>query len=271
MSARNKVFAIRYASRKAERSSCFLGGPADDAPVQMDYFVWAIIGEARAFVVDTGFCAPSGAKRGRVADRDPVHAIERVGLQADIVTDVIQTHLHYDHAGGLSAFPAARFHMHARELEFAAGPLMRFDHLAQHYERAHVDTAMSLTRAGRVAIMEEPVRTLAPGVELHHVGGHSDGLTCVRVMTKAGWLLLASDICHFRENLTDRRPFPVAANVVDMLRAYETAEALADGADLIIPGHDPDVMERFPAAGPQDAGIVARLDGGPKETPLSNF
>src|SRR3546814_8736850 len=37
---------------------------------------------------------------------------------------------------------------------------------------------------------------LAPGISLHHVGGHTDGLQVVRVWTRRGWVVLASDAAH---------------------------------------------------------------------------
>jgi len=102
---------------------------------------------------------------------------------------------------------------------------------------------------------------LAPGISLHYIGGHTMGLQVVRVATRRGWLVLASDASHFYANMEQVRPFPIVYNVAEMVEGYERLRALADSPAHIIPGHDPLVLERYPA--PPDSalqGIVSRLD-----------
>jgi glyoxylase-like metal-dependent hydrolase (beta-lactamase superfamily II) len=80
------------------------------------------------------------------------------------------------------------------------------------------------------------------------------------VRTRKGWLVLASDASHFYANMLERRPFPIVYNVGDMLEAYTRVFALADAPERVVPGHDPDVLRRFPAATPQHEGWIVRLD-----------
>ena len=82
-------------------------------------------------------------------------------------------------------------------------------------------------------------------------------------MTRRGWLVLASDASHFYENMEAGRPFPIVYNVGDMLRAYDAMRRLAETPRHIIPGHDPLVLERYPAADPALDGIAVRLDAEP--------
>jgi glyoxylase-like metal-dependent hydrolase (beta-lactamase superfamily II) len=80
---------------------------------------------------------------------------------------------------------------------------------------------------------------VAPGVTLHRVGGHSDGLQVVRVATTRGPVVLASDASHYFANMHSRRPFPIVYNVGDMYNGWTLCERLAGHPDRIIPGHDP--------------------------------
>jgi len=89
---------------------------------------------------------------------------------------------------------------------------------------------------------------LAPGITLHRVGGHTRGLQVVRVHTQRGWVVLASDAAHFYANWQERRPFPIVDNVAAYLDAFTTIEALAGSPQHVIPGHDPQVLARYPAA-----------------------
>src|ERR1700761_2835438 len=106
-----RVYAIRYATRDARRADHFIGGDPHQAPMPMDYFVWAIVGEGRTIVVDTGFTAAVALLRGRTHLRCPAEALALIGVRADEVQDVVITHMHYDHAGNLSRFPNARVHL----------------------------------------------------------------------------------------------------------------------------------------------------------------
>ena len=65
MSAEYEVFALRYATREARRAEHFIGGDPHDGPMPMDYFVWVARNAERAVVIDIGFTAESGGKRGR--------------------------------------------------------------------------------------------------------------------------------------------------------------------------------------------------------------
>ncbi len=50
-----ELFAVRYATRDARRSANFLGGDPHDAPMPMDYHLWAARSPERCIVIDTGF------------------------------------------------------------------------------------------------------------------------------------------------------------------------------------------------------------------------
>ena len=104
---------------------------------------------------------------------------------------------------------------------------------------------------------------LAPGLTLHRVGGHSAGLQIVRVWTRRGWVVIASDATHLYANLETRRPFPIVYNVAEMLEGFKTLYQLADSPEHVVPGHDPLVMKYYPAAKAELEGIVVRLDAAP--------
>jgi glyoxylase-like metal-dependent hydrolase (beta-lactamase superfamily II) len=104
---------------------------------------------------------------------------------------------------------------------------------------------------------------LAPGITLHHIGGHTRGLQLVRVHTQRGWVVLASDAAHFYANWLERRPFPIIDNVAAYLDAFATIEALASSPQHVIPGHDPLVLARYPAAH-ADLDNAVRVDLDPR-------
>src|SRR5947209_6620038 len=116
-----ELFASRYATREARRADHFIGGEPHDGPMPMDYFVWVAKGPERSFVIDCGFTQETAKKRKRTFLRDPIEALELIGLDGDTVKDVILTHLHYDHVGNFHRFPAAQFHLQEPEIHYATG------------------------------------------------------------------------------------------------------------------------------------------------------
>ncbi|MEP9377196.1 N-acyl homoserine lactonase family protein [Aquabacter sp. CN5-332] len=254
-----EVYAIRYATRASTRAATFLDADPHDGPMGMDYFIWALRKGNRTIVVDTGFDKAVGERRGRTFLRCPVETLRDIGIQPEEVSDVILTHLHNDHAGNLDKFPAAQFHLQDAEMAFATGRYMRHACCGRAYEFDHMVGALRLNYTGRIEF-HEGMDEIADGVTVHPAGGHTAGLQFVRVRTRGGWFILASDASHYYENFQRNNPFRLVFNVGKTLDGYRAMRRLAGSEDKIIPGHDPQVMERFPAVSPELEGIAVRLD-----------
>src|SRR5438309_4320787 len=102
-----EIYAVRYAHHDRRASENFYGGDPHDGPMPLDYFVWAIIGEHRTLILDTGFDEVMAKKRGREFLRRPHDGLVAIGIDPAKVRDVIISHMHYDHAGNHGLFPNA--------------------------------------------------------------------------------------------------------------------------------------------------------------------
>ncbi len=259
-----QVFSVKYAERNTRtRADSFLFDDNHDAPHAMDYSIWVLRRGVEVILVDTGYDAVEAHRRGRPIQLDPREALKPLGIAAEEITQVIVTHLHYDHAGGLHLFPNATLHMQAAEMQFATGPCMCHDPLRAPFSAGHVCEAVRRLYSGKVVFYEGDAE-VAEGVTVHAVGGHSRGLQCVRVRTAAGWMVLASDAAHYYENVFSRKPFPIVVDLQDMMDGFATLERLASHPKLIVPGHDPLVRALFPT---EMAPHVFRLDLGPIRDP----
>lgn len=258
-----EILAVKYAERNARtRADSFLFDDDHAAPHPMDYFLWVVRNGTRTIVVDTGYDEAEGSRRGRNILRHPRLALEAVGVDASLVETVIITHLHYDHAGTLDAFPNALFHLQSAELAFATGPCMCDTALQHPFTIDHVVAMVKCVYSGRV-VFTDGDGAVAPGVTLHRIGGHSRGLQAVRVKTARGFVVLASDAAHFYENYQRRKLFPIVVDAEAMLTGFTRLDELAESPDHIIPGHDPLVRRFYPAAGDALEGIAHRLDLAP--------
>ena len=152
MNAEYELFALRYATREARRHEHFIGGDPHDGPMPMDYFVWVAKNADRAVVIDIGFTAESGGRRGRRLERCPIDSLALLDVDPARVEDVILTHMHYDHVGNFHKFPKARFHLQEPEMHYAVGRHMRHKQLAKSFEPDDVCGIVRLNFEGRVNI-----------------------------------------------------------------------------------------------------------------------
>lgn len=258
-----EVYAIRYAHHGDRRASeNFIGGDPHDGPMPLDYYVWAIVGAERSFVVDTGFDEAMARRRKRQLLRSPADGLKLIGLDPARVEDVIVTHMHYDHAGNHAMFPNAAYHVQDREMQYCTGRCMCHPAMRGAFEAEDVAAMVRKLFEGRVRF-HDGSEELAPGVSVHRIGGHTMGLQVVRVRTRRGWVVLASDASHLYANMEEGRPFPIVHNLADMLEGYETLRRLASSPAHIVPGHDPLVLRRYPAKKPGLEEIAVRLDADP--------
>jgi len=250
-----EVFAIRYATHERTRNDNFIFRDAHDGPMPIDFFVWVLRSPERTILVDTGFNETAAKARQRQLLRHPVDGLKAVGVDAASVRDVVLTHLHYDHAGNIGAFPAATFHVQEAEVNYATGRCMCYEPMRHAYSVDDVVDVVRNVYADRVCFHNGDA-TIAPGVELLLIGGHTMGLQSVRVHTKRGWVVLASDASHYYENMERQKPFPIVYNVAAMLDGHRRLNALADSPDHVVPGHDPEVLRRYPTVAGDPVGIA---------------
>src|ERR1051326_4817915 len=195
-SAGYEIYAVRYAHHNRRASENFLGGDPHDGPMPLDYFVWAIIGADRTIVFDTGFDQAMAQKRGREFLRPPRDGLMAIGVEPDRVEHVVISHMHYDHAGNHELFPNAIYHIQDREMAFCTGRCMCHPQLRRSFEEGDISAMVRRLFAGRVQF-HDGSGEIAPGITVHHVGGHTLGLQVMRVETRRGPVVLASDASHF--------------------------------------------------------------------------
>jgi glyoxylase-like metal-dependent hydrolase (beta-lactamase superfamily II) len=236
-----EILAVRYGTLSATKGELYHGFDSAE-PQSLDYFFWILRYDDATVLVDTGFDPEVAARRGRSCLCPPVEALRRLGIES--VDRVVVTHFHYDHVGNLRAFADAELLVPARELEFWTSNAGRDPHFAGHVEAAEIEW-IAASGARTYAGGDE----VAPGVTALSLPGHTPG----QMGLVTDGVVLASDAVHFYEELEQRRPFWVFTDLAAMRASYEVLEA---AGGVIVPGHDPLVMERFPPAG-ENAVLLA--------------
>jgi len=180
----------------------------------------------------------------------PSEAIERVGVHAADVTDIIVSHIHWDHVDGADLFPRAKVWLQRAEYEHYVDE--------RGFPRARgidtVDAAMlaTLAHAGRLGLIDGDAREVIPGITAYTGGRHTFASQYVGVRTAHGTVVLASDNVYMYENLDRHVPIAATATPADSTsnrQAQDRMRTLASDPRFILPGHDPQIFERFPTPG----------------------
>jgi glyoxylase-like metal-dependent hydrolase (beta-lactamase superfamily II) len=138
--------------------------------------------------------------------RDSIYAIEQpdpaknladnAGLAGDDITDIIATHLHFDHVGGFAVrtnagyatrFPNARLHVQRSQLEWACNPSAKD-------RGSYVAPLVELIRAHPHLVVHEGPWSLVPGIETDVANGHTPGMQIVRTKYADNWLIHTADM-----------------------------------------------------------------------------
>jgi glyoxylase-like metal-dependent hydrolase (beta-lactamase superfamily II) len=250
-----EVFAIRYASIPDFPVNALIADADPQRKLSIAMTVWLIRGNGHNILVDSGFYRPQFFKEFKVDGF--MKASEAVGqpgimpagqpaLTPEDITDVVITHMHWDHADGMDLFPRARIWLQKDEYTYYTGEAWQSPRTHGGIEPEDVLAAVKLNLAGRVSLVAGDAQEILPGITCYIGGKHTFQSQYVGVNTKAGVVILASDNMYLYENLEKHVPIAQTLDAASNLRAQDRMKTLAATPRLIVPGHDPAVFEKFP-------------------------
>ena len=248
-----QVFAIRYATVHAFPVRYLVAGADTTRTTDIAMMFWLLKGpEGRRVLVDAGFYRPKFLDAWKPADFvRPSEAVRRAGFAPDSITDVIVTHVHWDHVDGVDLFHNARVWIQREEYEYYVGA----GGAALHDAIDSLDAAMlaRLHHAGRVKLVDGDAKEILPGITAYTGGKHTYASQYVDVHTAKRTVVVASDNVYLYENLDRHAAIAQTLDDASNLAAQDRMRRIASSPRLIVPGHDPAVFQRFHAVHP---GVV---------------
>ena len=244
-----EVYALRYATLPAFRVSGLIAGADTSRRMDIAMMVWLIKGpDGRNILVDAGFHRNDFVNRWHPTGfMPPSEATARAGVKAEDITDVIISHVHWDHLDGIDLFPKARVWIQREEFEHhldSAGTVKD-----RAIDAGDAKILAAIARQGRVMLVDGDAREIIPGIHVYTGGKHTFASQLVTVNIASGTVVLASDNMYLYENLARHVPIAQTLDSASNLRTQARMMTLASDQRLIIPGHDPDVFVRFPTPG----------------------
>ena len=243
-----ELYAIRYGTLANFPVRGLIAGADTSRRIDAALTIWLARGNGRLVLVDAGFYREKFMQRWKPVDYvTPAEALKKVGVTPDQITDIIISHVHWDHADGADLFPNARVWIQKDEYQHHIGPN------GEARDRAidDLDAQMfrTLSRSGRVQQVNGDSTEIIPGITVFTGGKHTFGSQYATIRTAGGTAVVASDNLYLYENLDGQRPIAQTLDSLSNLRAQDRMRRLATNPSLIVPGHDPAVFVRFPRPG----------------------
>jgi glyoxylase-like metal-dependent hydrolase (beta-lactamase superfamily II) len=231
-----EIFAVRYATIADFPVSSLIAGA--DRTRRLDIAM---------MIVDSGFHRDRYFRQFSVKDYiSPADAVAPLGVKADQVTDIFLTHMHWDHAGGIDLFPAARVWIQKDEYDYYTGDAWQAQNTHGGIDPDDVQEMVKRNIAGRISFVRGDDDTSVSGIAFGVGGKHTWQSQFVAAHTRDHIVVLASDNMYLYENMRAHKAVAQTLDAVSNLRTQDRMKTLATTPELVVPGHDPAVFDRFP-------------------------
>jgi glyoxylase-like metal-dependent hydrolase (beta-lactamase superfamily II) len=244
-----EVHAVRFGTLPSFPVRSLVAGADRERRMDIALMVWLARGpNGKNVLIDAGFHRPRLMQRWMPTEYErPDSAVHRAGIPPEAVTDIIVSHVHWDHMDGIDLFPNARVWIQRDEYEYYVAPNGTPAHSGIEPENATI--LADLRARGRVMLVEGDAQEPIPGIRVYTGGRHTWQSQFAGVRTSGGTVVIASDNLYLYENLDTRTPIAQTLDAAANLAAQDRMRTLASDARLIVPGHDPAVFARFEPAG----------------------
>jgi glyoxylase-like metal-dependent hydrolase (beta-lactamase superfamily II) len=244
-----EVYAVRYATIPRFPLAGLIAGADTSGRIDIAMTVWLLKGSnGRNILVDAGFHREDFVRRWKPVDYVlPSEAVARAGVKPEDVSDVILTHVHWDHLDGIDLFPKARVWIQREE----------FDHYLDStgavkdrtIDAGDAKLLAAVAREGRLVLVDGDGREIIPGITVYTGGKHTYASQFAGVRTTFGTVVVASDNVYLYENLARHAAIAQTLDAASNLRTQARMLTIASDPRFIVPGHDPEVFVRFPVPG----------------------
>jgi glyoxylase-like metal-dependent hydrolase (beta-lactamase superfamily II) len=245
------IQAILVANSPRDSVSDMVIGTPKGEKIDTVYAVWLIRGGGRTILFDSGFHRERWFKQWTIKDYvRPDDAVRLAGVQPEEVTDIVISHAHWDHMGGIDLFPKAVVWIQKDEFAYYTGPAWQPGGRHGGIDPEDVQQLVKLNTEGRLRLVNGDDVEILPGIRAYTGSRHTFASQFIRVAGNPPFVL-ASDNVDLYRNLAEHKPSGTfskedyAANVKNQERMIQ----LAGSRDRVVPGHDALQFLKFPTQG----------------------
>jgi glyoxylase-like metal-dependent hydrolase (beta-lactamase superfamily II) len=245
------IEAIRYATVPQFPLSRLVMGAPETEKIDIAMVVWLIRGGGKTILFDSGFHREKWMKQFTIADYvRPDEAVRGAGTPPEDVTDIVISHAHWDHMGGIDLFPRATIWIQKDEFTYYTGAAWQAGGSHGGIDPDDIAALVRINTEGRLRLVDGDDVELLPGLRAYTGARHTYASQYLRVDGEAPFVL-ASDNCYLYRNLETHAASATftEADRDANLRAQERMVTLAGRRERVVPGHDLRQFERYPTSG----------------------
>lgn len=242
-----EIYAIRFGVIPQFAVSGLVAGADPARKLDIPVMVWLLKGSnGRRVLVDSGFYRKKFVDSWKVQNfRSPADAVAAAGVAPEQVTDVIISHAHWDHVDGADLFPQATIWIQREEYRYYTGEAWQSRSTHGGIDQEDMQALLTINMAGRLRFVDGDAQEPIPGIRCYTGGKHTWASQYVSVPVAGGTAVLTSDNVYLYENLEKHVPIAQTLDAASNLKAQDRIRSLATSLNLIVPGHDPAVFERY--------------------------
>jgi glyoxylase-like metal-dependent hydrolase (beta-lactamase superfamily II) len=217
---------------------------------------WVLKGDDKIILVDAGFTADANIDTNKITFTQPDKLLSSIDIKPEDVTDIIITHPHWDHIGGISLYPKAMVWM--QEEDYSDLIAKKKNPEANGFNKKDIEKVLDRKAKGRLTLIRKAV-TIFSGINVGTGSKHTAGAQYVMANNGKQNVIIASDNCKYYRNVTKMLPSPATSDKKAYVNTMRTMKAMVLGnTDLVIPGHDPLVFSKFKTIAPDVVEILKR-------------
>jgi glyoxylase-like metal-dependent hydrolase (beta-lactamase superfamily II) len=241
-----EVYALNYFHiGKGLAKEAIVGADVKDS-LDVCYMVWLLKGlHGKNILVDAGYIDSSRVQPTNYLRPDLV--LQQIGVSPSDITDIILTHPHYDHVGGINLFPKAKVWMQEDDFNYFVGRAWQEDGNSLGFKENDVRNLIEINLQRRLKLIKGDDIEIFPGVRVFIGSKHTFDNQYLMVNSNSSKkIIIASDAIWFYPNLTNLLPVTICYDPKAYVNAMARIKTLGASPDLIIPGHDNLVFSKFP-------------------------
>ncbi|HEY3786006.1 MAG TPA: N-acyl homoserine lactonase family protein [Steroidobacteraceae bacterium] len=245
------IEAIRYANSPGDSVADLVIGAPKDEKVDTVFALWLIRGAGRNILFDSGFHRARWFKEWTIKDYlRPDEAVRLAGVNPEDVTDIVISHAHWDHMGGIDLFPKAAVWIQKEEFRYYTAEAWQPGGDHDGIDPDDVQQLLWLNTQGRLHLVDGDAVQIFPGIRAYTGGRHTYASQYLRVEGHPPFVL-ASDNVYLYRNLAEHKPSATfaAADHAANLRNQQRMIELAGSVERVVPGHDALQFQKFPTRG----------------------